>query len=166
MLQRRQKGWFECGVCWIILFNGHAISAVTLTRSSRSRWSSSSSTRSSWSSSSSTWSSSWPQWPGHLPVTLTRSLCARWPEWPIQSFWSRLFWGETKCDSGCLISFPYQELLKRWPSSQICMIRSKFRCLNNSKNKITINFIFSRADQMCFILHRSFFILILCICNL
>ena len=64
MLQRRQKGWFECGVCWIILFNGHAISAVTLTRSSRSRWSSSSSTRS---SSSSTWSSSWPQWPGHLP---------------------------------------------------------------------------------------------------
>ena len=63
----RQKGWFECGVCWIILFNGHAISAVTLTRSSRSRWSSSSSTWSSWSPSSSTGSPSWSPWPGHLP---------------------------------------------------------------------------------------------------
>ena len=32
-----RKGWFECGVCRIILPNDHAIFCVTLTRSSQSR---------------------------------------------------------------------------------------------------------------------------------
>ena len=116
----RQKGWFECGVCWIILFNGHAISAVTLTRSSRSRWSSSSSTRS---SSSSTWSSSWPQWPGHLPHHTNKIIVSKMTRMTDTKLFIKIILGG-KMWLWMVDFFPYQELLKRWLSSQMGMIRS------------------------------------------